>query len=762
MFGIGYVNKPIEICSLEKFNAAIDSPLTKDAAYLIQRMVKAKEQTSEASKIKWCDERISATKRALPCITPMAWFKDNKRSIKNAVPSGLNMIDIDHIDDPVGLWDSVKDKVNEALKVVLVHKTPSTRGLRIVFVNPEGKSIEGAQQELAALIGTDYDTCTKDLARCSFLVPREYFLVINEEALFADYVAPSEAVAKVASLVAEGKDIDAAPVKTETKKETSVTFKKDFKGIPYEEIIRSILFAGGYDNVPSEGERNMALYMLARNLRYLCDFNTDYIISVLPDWGLPSSEVRNTVESAVKSVRRVSMPVTLQSTVDTLFKQYNSMSEQGYDAIFDYVVEPTGLIGDIVKTQPLAVRNAAYIATMACLATLLTRLRGKDVGGDEVRPNFMVCIDAPQATGKSFMKKIYELVTDPIFKHDEEMRKQLREIRKKNENNKNKENYEKQEFDGDIRLLPTNTSNRILIERLTLAKKQHLMIMAEEIDSITKAEKTGKWSEKSDIYRLAFDNSKWGMDYANDNAFTATVEIYLNLLFSGTPVSVRRFFNDIENGLVTRFLFCNLPDNLGLTRPEAVNADADVIKSIKERLQGIYDTMSQCKGEGAEIWMETEKLNKDIMELYETPQRMQFLCNQTDLCRGIVYRRYSKYATAIGMIEIWLNDGVYTEDIRDRVIGITNYCTETLIANYGDELNASLAVARERDVKVKIRSQRLNTLDSVGDSFTAHDYEKALTDAGIQASHASCYLARLVNGGLIEKVARGSYKKIKH
>lgn len=750
MFGLGYITKSIQRCSRESFIATLDSKTVEDTCKLIKRLEDKLISTTDEKQQKWCKDRISQAKKTLPCITPMAWFKGDKRSVKNAVPSGLNMIDVDHVDNPAELYDEIC-KREVPYDVLLAHITPSTHGLRIIFTQPtDGTSIEEAQRKMAKAMGVAHDEVTKDLARCSFMVPRSYVLFMDLDNLFADYDVP-EATNDANDTRGENEGA--------TKKE-KVPMSTSFKGIPYEEITRAILFAASYDQHPAEGERNTALYLLARNMRYICDFDVDCIINAIPDFGLPAHEVRATVESAVKSVRQASMPRQMQNILDGLLKQYSNLSEQGFAEEWDYVVNAEGIIGDIVNMYPDYLKNAAYHAAMCCFATICTRLRGRGLNGKMVAPNFMVCIQAPQAAGKSFMKDVYELITKPIFDHDEDMRKQLKEITRENRKNKDKEGYEEKEFEGDIRLLPTNTSNRILIERLDLAKGQHLLMMAEEIDSITKAEKTGKWSEKSDIYRLAFDNSKWGMDYANENSYTATVRLFLNLLFSGTPVSVARFFNDIENGLVTRFLFCDLPDNLGQKRAKGIEVDTETMASIEDRIKAIYTTMTAAKGDGSEIEIDTTQMRKDLLELYEEPQRIQFLCNQSDPCRGIVYRRYSIYGIAMMMVETWLNDGVYTESIRDRVISILKHDTEQLIALYGDEINESLNASRERHEKASMRATKLNMLDLVDEQFTSAEFAKVCIDQGLSKDYHNVYLKRMTEGGIIEKISRGIYKKI--
>jgi len=79
--------------------------------------------------------------------------------------------------------------------------------------------------------------------------------------------------------------------------------------------------------------------------------------------------------------------------------------------------------------------------------------------------------------------------------------------------------------------------------------------IGEEMDTLVKSERAGVWSQKSDIYRLAFDNAEYGQAYMSDSSFNAHIHVYYNLLLTGTPNSLRRFFKDLENGLATRVCF---------------------------------------------------------------------------------------------------------------------------------------------------------------------------------------------------------------
>ena len=124
-------------------------------------------------------------KKRLPAFCFHAHFKNGRRLNAEAEPSGLSILDIDHIPSPeVFFNEKIKDRTKE-LGIVLAHKTPSGEGLRLVFVIPQGMGLVEGQQWLAQQIGLkEFDEACKDLARCSFAVPEEYVLFCNEEGLF--------------------------------------------------------------------------------------------------------------------------------------------------------------------------------------------------------------------------------------------------------------------------------------------------------------------------------------------------------------------------------------------------------------------------------------------------------------------------------------------------------------------------------------------------------------------------------------------------
>ena len=339
MFGIGnnVRSRVVQECTPERFYKAIDSP---QVARLCAEIEDALEAVRRGEMKKEDFETLKADrKKKLPVITPHATFRNGRRLNADAVPSGLSMYDVDHINDPQGYYRERVAGREKELGVVLAHITPSTEGLRLLFVIPRADmGLDAAQRWMSErLDNAGYDEAVKDLARCSFLVPRDYILYLDEEKLFVSeklkvnsekLIINNEEGASgngVSSANADsgkkgneaatgngedtGKEAATGNIEGSDSGDSSLTFK----GIPYTEIIRQwFLITGGE---PEKGERNTRLHRLASHLRYIADNNEGLILRVMPRYGLTEEETRGLIHSAC-SARFCSTPKEMKLAIE--------------------------------------------------------------------------------------------------------------------------------------------------------------------------------------------------------------------------------------------------------------------------------------------------------------------------------------------------------------------------------------------------------------------------------------------------------------
>ena len=80
--------------------------LTRAANAGVPGVVVARKQCADQTEF---EEKKSALKKRLPILTPHATFKNGRRKNDDAIPSGLSIYDLDHIENPRAKWNSIKE-----------------------------------------------------------------------------------------------------------------------------------------------------------------------------------------------------------------------------------------------------------------------------------------------------------------------------------------------------------------------------------------------------------------------------------------------------------------------------------------------------------------------------------------------------------------------------------------------------------------------------------------------------------------------------
>lgn len=532
-------------------------------------------------------------KKQLPVITWQAFF-EGRRLNAEAQPSGLFMLDIDHVEHPTKLYNEKMcgDGWKEQHGIVFVGITASGKGLRLIAkCRPEFHSIDECQQWLSKELEVEHDPSCKDMARCSYLVSSELTLFIDTKGIWKD--EPEEG-----TLYATGKN----PIQTNAEFENALPAKKvlaevavgkeevavdqreglfggptEYKGIPLDRIAKEWLEQTG--GIPEVGERHIRLYKLALRMRYICDFNEATMLKYIPNLGKPEDEMKALIHDAVTRQRASDIPVDLKMVVDNLLKRH-ALTE-GDEEIPEVITSTAKLppmppvIKQFVENAPDDFKQAVLLCQLPILGALGSKLRARYLDGELHSPSFQVSLEAPQASGKSFMRKLCEYELKSMIEHDDEERQKEAEYDKKIKEMKllnikvtaeNKDEILGSRPETLIRYVPATMSITKLLMRMSSARGLHLFAIAEEIDTVTKTFKRG-FSSYSDLLRVAFDNGRYGQDYASENSFSGNVHIFYNMLTSGTPKAMRRFYPDVEDGLVSRVCFVTLPDQFGKRMP---------------------------------------------------------------------------------------------------------------------------------------------------------------------------------------------------
>jgi len=699
------------------------------------------------------NDRKQALKKRLPVIIPhAASFANGKRVSADATPSGLAMLDVDHVDNPKSAFNAdTMDKVFKENGIVLVAITASGHGLRIIGerlpVTGDGlpESIEAAQLRMANALGiTEYDAVTKDLARASYVVPRDYVLYCDESGLLempeGDVSFAGDNVPLALPPHAETQTASPDRIQTDT---------LSYREIPYSEIVEQLMVATGNAGGAIQGERNTVYFSLANYMRYICDFNADLLLRVLPDFGLTEQERMQAIHSAIGRPRKSEMPMVLQGAIaicerDIVQGQVQNTNAKSTDLPLP---EMPRLLRLICRRLPADYRPAMVIASLPVLGALATRIRFEYLDRQEQSLSFFSCVTAPAASGKSFIRKPLDLLLTPINEQDAIEREKELAYKDKLRASKNSKNQPE-----DPHACPRNNGVAIsiakLLQLLTYAEGKHLIGIGEEMDTLVKSERAGVWSQKSDIYRLAFDNAEYGQAYMSDASFNAHIKVYYNLLLTGTPNSMKRFFKDLENGLATRVCFAQLPDTSFTEIPVFApysDSEKDEIIRWARRLDAEKGTIA-CPEVGTVIadWLERKR---------------QQAIDADNHAMDILRRRAAVIGFRAGMLCFLLEDHKFNDTVGKFAEWIAEYVFRNQMELWGEQMEQELSGALDAQTE---RGAAASLLALLPEEFTASDLIKLRARKGQSVkSNAVCMvLNRWRNNGRIKKITETSWRKL--
>lgn len=743
-----------QICTPEIWDQLIDSPEVKS----ICDQIAALDTTTPDF-----NDRKQALKRRLPIIIPhAASFRNGKRVSADAIPSGLAMLDVDHVDNPREWFEAIDKQLLSDNKIYLVAITASGHGIRIIGERLERESIEAAQLRMATALNiTEYDAVTKDLARASYVVPRDYILWIYAAGLFSeeDRTDLREIIVPLVGkeLPALPPHVDPSSVSPESNSGTSLPFREEsevgslsYRGIPYADIVQQLMLSIGAADGAEQGERNTVYFTLANYMRYICDFNVDLLLQVLPTFGLSEPERRQVIASAIGRPRKGYLPTVLQSAIAICERECSALGGIPPMAKSTDLALPElpRLLKLVCRRLPEDYRPAMVIASLPVLGTLATRIRFEYLDRQEQSLSFFSCITAPAASGKSFIRKPLDLLLTPINEQDAIEREKEQAYKEKLRASKNSKNQPE-----DPHACPRNNGVAIsiakLLQLLTYAEGKHLIGIGEEMDTLVKSERAGVWSQKSDIYRLAFDNAEYGQAYMSDASFNAHIKVYYNLLLTGTPNSMKRFFKDLENGLATRVCFAQLPDTsfteIPVFAPYTEAERAEIIRWARQldAEQGtiVCPQLSQTIAN----WLEAKR-----------QQAIDADSHAMDTLR----RRAGVIGFRAGMLCYLLENRKFTKTVASFAEWVAEYVFRNQMELWGEQMEQELTGAL--DIISGERGSASSLLALLPQEFATADLIKLRAHKGqsVTSTSINSLLCRWRKLNRIDKTADGHWKRL--
>ena len=808
------------------------------------------------------ETKKSELKRRLPAFCFHAHFKNGRRLNADAVPSGLSILDIDHIGrpkagpspalpvgegveqpkepskkqpeepqkedskeqpkEPSTLMETLKEHLFTAtpitdeetmaalqrLGIVLVHKTPSGEGLRLVFVIPEGMGLVEGQQWLAQQIGLkEFDEACKDLARCSFAVPEEYVLFIDEEELFKEQAQqPQQAQQPHPQPLSKGEGSDMLQDNPASSYNAPAITPAEHRGeaLSPAEHSTPLSFGEGKGGEAVGGEaapavRLLFVFDLCREQAGLKDVDINArgsrhnsllaILSVgaarllseaeamavvaqrMPDF-FKEPDCRQLIHDFYAKYHDDSkmMSTTVQrinARAEQLAKQQQSKDDKAQEDESEeetaetVTTQSTNAFPDIppipglkqsLTGVPEQMRMPALCALLPMAASYADDVTFRYCDGREQRLGLMSIVVGEQASGKSVCKDIIDLWRGPMDEDDEQGRRKEDEWKKKRKNRRANEKLDP-EPEVLIRDVPITISCSTLLKRLKNAQGHTLYSFCSELDTLRKTNGAGSWSSKYDIYRLAFDHDEWGQDYNSDQAESGMVSVGYNWTILGTYGALGKCFKgeNIENGLSSRVIVSEMPDSAFAPMP--------TFQDRKDRdAQAILEAVNTLRAKHG--FIDTPRLRKAIASWVE--DKRQQAMERIDRVMDTYRRRAAVIGMRCGVVACLLSGEKETKHVIDFALMMAEYVLQEQCRLFGDVLRKQYAADAD---DTRRNSKNRAVFDRLADTFTSHDILALKND--ISDAAARMIIKRWREAGWIEPLPRQKgdkghkFKKVK-
>ena len=492
---------------------------------------------------------------------------------------------------------------------------------------------------------------------------------------------------------------------------------------------------------------------MAANLRAICDNKEEWLLAIMPRYGLSEQEMRSIIHSACKEPTKGSR--LMRQIVE---RMRNTPASYTYDTACEEPPSQTPMpLAAMAKTLPIGLRESlvgvpatmhmpVLCGVLPLAAAYADQVEVEYCDGNRQHLGLMSIIRGDQASNKSVVKNAIDIWKRQLEEEDALARRREEEWK---ERKKGRKASEKAPDDPKvmIRMMPVTVSCSTLLRRLKNARDHTLYSFGEELDTLRKTNGAGSWSSKYDVYRLAFDRGEWGQDYNSDQAESGVAKVAYNWTMLGTNGALRKCFktDNIENGLSSRILVAEMPDSAFSRMPKFGKRSPDDEARIQEAVSrlrsysGLIDVPRLRKA--IEQWVEEKRVEaaKDIDHVKDTYRKRSavigFRC-------GVVYH-------------LLTGKEKETKSCVSFALAMAEYCLEQQIKTFGEALQNQYVEASGEGMR---KGKNKSVFDQLPPSFSLDDLA-ALKHDSVSRNSVLKIISRWKRDGWISKTANNRWKK---
>ena len=574
----------------------------------------------------------AALKRKLPAFIFQATF-DETESAKGKLGAwrkqsatrltGLVVMDVDHVENPRGVFDNVimKECKNVKNGILLVYITPSGHGLKIVFkARTEWGNLIDNQHAMAKVLGVEVDESCKDASRMSFICKESDILFIDKELFMYENKEFAEKY-DAEYRAGNSRGAEAAVVASQVVKQGA----GDVSQVDAESVSNPVMWHG-YDIQPiidqryadklpckADSNRHAESLKLATDLLLMFDSDKALVQRIVESqsWVQEIIDERNenveqTVESAASCIAQKEKKYVSSLPSKAMLSAIQESTGRSYQEI----TQAHGTVRSIVVAEEdinrwlwdWGERIEKLSEDFPLLSDICSNYRFYHRPEELRRLNNSTLIIGDPASGKSFATRLFNLLAAPILTVDKAGINAINAYRDlMRTKGANKEKPKKPNV--IVRNHPARTSNAQFIQDMVNAKEVvdgeeiqlHMLTFDTELDNTLTLQKGGAYIDKQALQLKAFHNERDGQAYSNVDSVFQEFYVTWNFIYTGTPIALKKMVNEknFGSGLATRLSCIPLPS----TNFQMMSRESHVDYESDKRLLAWAEKLDRTKGE---------------------------------------------------------------------------------------------------------------------------------------------------------------------
>lgn len=707
---------------------------------------------------------------------------------KTSMPSDSVAMDIDFKvpeELPEGITPEkwLQDEILNTVENILNHKEEiklqmcersAIKGVHIVTERDFNLSQQANLQRIADVLGVSYDTNAEDITRV-FFTPTSTDILYIEDSLFKrrqGYTGSGEGEGKMG-----GKS--KAESREGRKKEAERNESRPTEEKPLQEnliIFDLLVKEAGLDpkNLDVFGEHNWhknLMSVLSIGMAKMMSREQAFAVvgKKLPNYS-QEGDCANLINYFYDNYneKKFMSPALreINAKAQYMARQQGSEDDKELAEIMEGWDAPSlpdklpPILDSLVSNYDRRFREMLCLSCLPVLSALASHFRAQYLNGKVIGPQMYVAVIGGSGSGKGNCTQLYkDMVEENLAKHDAEEWEKVKanqEERDKKANAKEKP----QKYHPKLRLFETASKSSILELQTNLGKNGMLLGQFSEVDGLSNAAKSA-YSDISVLLRKGWDMDVHRQFYMSESSCNTYTQMSISLLMCGTvKAMLERLFseNNREGGLMQRCVCVLVPTERRSFRPPKQNyLTAEERQKNTEALNTLY--LKDCElGDNVQV-LELPLTTKTIGDWFDELE-VQYNDGLLTDAEADLSHRCGEFMmrAAIPLVAFY---GKETPEIVSFVRWVGEFAHYTMCKLFGHSVQKNIESAYQL---IKNSADGRKTAEPIlkllPETFTLKQFKEVRVKNG-QSTNCKCVLNKYVKKGILQRVEKGIYKKLK-